>query len=199
MENILPRKYIEDYLNRDIKLINTIDKEKLEKIINLIEEVVRNKKTIFVAGNGGSAATGAHLVEDLQKLNLGKHPQAKKERVKVINLTDNIPLMTAWANDEGFQYIFSEPLKNLGEAGDLIILITGSGNSKNILEAARAAKELGIKSVGLLGFDGGQAKELVDEYLIIPDNCYAYIEDLHMVLIHLIANYLSDKLLVERG
>jgi len=193
------QQFINNYLNRDINLINAIDKEKLEKIIKLIEEAVRNKKTIFVAGNGGSAATGAHLVEDFQKLNLGKHPQAKKERVKAICLTDNIPLMTAWANDEGFEYIFSEPLKNLGEAGDLIILITGSGNSKNILEAAKVAKELNIKTVGLLGFDGGQAKDLVDEYLIVSDNGYAYVEDLHMILIHLIANYFSDKLLSERS
>lgn len=199
MNGITPKEYINSYFTRDIQLINAVDQEKLAKIINFIEEVVRNKKTIFVAGNGGSAATGAHLVEDFQKLNLGKHPQAKKERVKVICLTDNIPLMTAWANDEGFQYIFSEPLKNMGDAGDLIILITGSGNSVNILEAAKAAKELNIKTVALLGFDGGQAKDLVDEYLIVPDSCYAYVEDLHMILIHLIANYFSDKLLAERG
>jgi len=199
MDEIIPQKYIDDYLAKDVALINKLDRPKLETIINLIEATVRSKKTIYVAGNGGSAATGAHLVEDLQKLNLGKHPQSKKmSRVKVINLTDNIPLLTAWANDEGFQYVFSEPLKNMGDQGDLIILITGSGNSANILEAARVARELKIVSVGLLGFDGGQARELVDEFIIVPDNSYAYVEDLHMIIIHLIANYLSDKLMSER-
>ena len=109
-------------------------------------------------------------------------------------LTDNVSLLTAWANDVCYDCVFAEQLKAWADPGDLVIVITGSGNSRNILDAVEAARGLGARTFGLLGFDGGQAKNLVDDYVIVPVDSYGFVEDIHMVLDHMVTAYLRSAI-----
>jgi len=109
-------------------------------------------------------------------------------------LSDNIPVMTAWGNDEGFEYIFSEQLQVLWESWDVLVIITGSGNSKNILQVIATAKNIGIKTIGFLWFDGGKAKPMLDQSILVPSNKYWPIEDIHMILDHLITWYFQQQI-----
>ena len=118
-------------------------------------------------------------------------------RFRVTALTDNVPWITALANDLGYEYVFSEQLKNLLHKGDLVIAISGSGNSPSIIEGIRVAKSLGAKVLGILGFDGGKADEMVDASIIVRSESYGYIEDVHMVLDHLITAYFKTSLAKE--
>ncbi len=148
---------------------------------------------VFVVGNGGSAATASHMACDLCKTVLGKAPDGKK-RFRVIALTDNVPLLTAWGNDVGYETVFAEQLKNFAQARDLLVVITGSGNSPNIVEAVHAARALGLRTVGLLGFDGGDVRRVLDQAIIVESDNYGYIEDAHMILTHLVTAYFKQTL-----
>lgn len=110
-----------------------------------------------------------------------------------MSLTDNVPWMTALANDLGYEHIFSEQLKNLVQEGDLVIAITGSGNSRNIVEGVKAAKAMGAKVVGLLGFDGGEVQGMVDACVVVENMKYGYIEDIHLILNHLVVEYFQAR------
>lgn len=182
-----PQKYLVE-LNR---VLASVDKNKLVKLIEKIQSLIGTKKTLFVCGNGGSAATSSHMACDLGKTILGKNPQDNNERLRVISLNDCIPTMTAWGNDEGYEHIFSQQLRNLGTEGDSLLIITGSGNSPNILEAVKTAKDMGIETYGLLGFQGGKAKELLDDYLLVESENYGIVEDIHGTVNHLVTDYLK--------
>ena len=181
----------QNYFNELKKAMDLIDLEKLRRLIVKIQEIIGSNRTLFIAGNGGSAATSSHMACDLAKTILGKNPRKSNKRLRVISLNDSIPLMTAWCNDEGYQYLFSEQLRNLGTAGDLVIVLTGSGNSPNILEMAQTAKEMGIETFGLLGFNGGKAKEILDDFLVVESDNYGIIEDIHGIINHLITDFLK--------
>jgi len=147
-----------------------------------------------VIGNGGSAATASHMMNDLCKGTLGHKGDAPWPRLRVIALTDNVSLMTAWANDTDYNHIFSEPLKNLAERGDLLIAISASGNSPNILAAVEAAKQIGVNVIGLTGFGGGKLAKLAEISFVVPSDGYGPVEDVHMILDHIITGYLYEKL-----
>ncbi len=164
----------------------------VEKVIAALEEAYAQGRQVFIIGNGGSAATASHMACDLAKTVLGKSPHPQTRRFRVLALTDNVPLLTAWGNDVSYHTVFAEQLRNLANPGDLLISITGSGNSPNIVEAVRAAKELGLESIGLLGFDGGAVREMVDKAVIIRSDNYGYIEDMHMILTHLITHFFKQ-------
>ncbi len=166
----------------------------VEKVIGLLAEAYEQGKQVFVIGNGGSAATASHMACDLAKTTLGKSPELHRRRFRVLALTDNVPLITAWGNDVHYHTVFAEQLRNLANPGDLLIAITGSGNSPNIVEAVRAARELNLVSIGLLGFDGGSVRELLDEAIVIHSENYGYIEDMHMILTHLITHFFKGTM-----
>ncbi len=189
---IFSQWYIEN-LKTILDLMNHAD---IARVIETLEKAFLEGKKIFVAGNGGSAATASHMASDLQKTTLGKHPQTKNDifKFKTISLSDNIPVMTAWANDEGFDYIFSEQLKVLWESWDILVIITGSGNSQNILQVIDTAKNIGITTIGFLWFDGGKAKAILDQSILVPAHTYGPIEDIHMILDHLITNYFQQQI-----
>lgn len=190
-----PSKHVPDYFRRIRAAVNTLDHKKLIKLIIFIQSMIGEKsKTLFIAGNGGSAATASHMACDLGKTILGKKPRENNRRLRVICLNDNIPLMTAWGNDEGYEYIFSEQLRNLGTSQDALVIITGSGNSPNILQAIEAAKEIGMETFGILGFDGGKAKKILNDCLIVDSFDYGVVEDIHMITVHLITDWLKGNL-----
>jgi D-sedoheptulose 7-phosphate isomerase len=149
-------------------------------------------RQVFIIGNGGSAATASHMACDLAKTVLGARPQPHLKRFRVMALTDNVPLLTAWSNDESYDKIFSEQLRALAGPGDVLIAITGSGNSANIIEAVNVANDLEMTTIGLLGFDGGALKSLVHWHILVNSDNYGYVEDAHMTLTHIITSHFKQ-------
>ena len=173
---------INQYLNDLTKVIDAFPVQTLAEIIEVLQRAREEQRTIFICGNGGSWATAAHMVCDFGKNT--RMPGVK--RLKVVGLGDNIPSLTAYANDEGYDLVFVEPLTNLMNPQDVLIAISGSGNSPNVLRAVEAAKAFGGITIGLTGFQGGQLKGLVDCPLVIPSDSMEIIEDLHMIVDHLL-------------
>lgn len=183
----------QNYLLRLKKTMDSLDQSKIVDLIEKIRSLIGTDRTVFIAGNGGSASTGSHMACDLGKTILGKKPRENESRLRTICLNDSIPLMTAWGNDEGYEHIFSEQLRNIGKSGDLLIIITGSGNSANIVEVVKRAKEMNVETYGILGFDGGKVKDLLDDYLLVDSDDYGVVEDIHMILVHLITDWLKRR------
>ena len=183
------KSYI-DYLK---SILDNINEEEVNQCIQAIYNAYEQGKTIFVIGNGGSAANATHFAQDLAK---GVIPDQKAlKRIRALSLTDNVSYITAVANDDGYQNIFSSQLITFGKSGDLLIAISGSGNSPNIIEAVRTAKDIGIKSFGITGFDGGKLKQLADGTIHIRLNDMCTVESIHSVLFHYIIEKLRNELI----
>jgi D-sedoheptulose 7-phosphate isomerase len=150
---------------------------------------------VAVIGNGGSAATASHIACDLGKTILGhKAPRTIAQRFKVMAMTDNMPLVTAWANDENYDSVFAEQLRPWIGQGDIVIAISASGNSPNIIEGVRIARQLGAYTIGFLGFQGGKVADMVDLPIVVRSENYGYIEDLHMMFGHMVTAYIKKLL-----
>ncbi|MFH1386294.1 MAG: SIS domain-containing protein [bacterium] len=184
------KEYAKKYINELKKSLDSLPLDALEDIIALMKEAYRNGKRIYIAGNGGSAATASHFVCDLVK---GTGVRGKN-KFKAIGLTDNLPLITAWANDVSYDDVFSAQLAPLIEKGDLLIVFSGSGNSKNIIKAVEFANGAGAKTIALVGFDGGKVKDAATKTLIVPADNMERAEDIHLILEHLIHLYLVDEI-----
>ena len=181
--------FFEDYRARLNKLLDQVDINELEKVIDIMVKTFKSGNTLYVCGNGGSAATASHIQADFSFF----VRYFTKFRPKVRALTDNIPMITAVGNDTTFDDIFTEQLKGHFQKGDAIICISASGNSENVVRAAQYANEHGGRSIGFIGFTGGKLKEVCNcsLYTENPKGDYGPIEDLHMIYDHLIVNYLS--------
>ena len=152
-----------DYLSRVCHEIQRLDTADVEKVSDLIEQAYDSGRFVFIIGNGGSGANASHLCEDLAKCTLCDFENQK--RLKVLSLTDNTAGIMAWANDEGYDRIFVEQLKNLASPDDLLLAISGSGNSPNILRAVEWANRHGLTTVGFTGFSGGKLKSMAHHNL----------------------------------
>jgi len=153
------------------------------------------EKRIFVFGNGGSAALASHFACDLGK---GTIPHGTRtKRFRVLALTDNLPLITAWANDKSYDCVFAEQLRNFVAPGDITFAISGSGNSVNILRALELARDAGAFNIGLTGFRGGQMKRLCDVCIIIPSDNMQIVEDLHLSVAHAIFSVICQRLFTD--
>ncbi len=173
---------IAEYLADVKRLLDTLDTTKLESLIASLEGCWRDGRRVLLVGNGGSAATASHIVNDLQKCVYLETGRA----LKAMCLADCSPLVLAWANDEGYENVFAPQVQCWGEPGDLLIAISGSGNSPNVLKAVEEARERGVVSFGLSGFAGGRLGEIADECLVVPSDSMQRIEDVHMVVLHLV-------------
>mgnify|MGYP006432824539 CR=1 FL=1 len=173
-----------DYLK---EIFNQVDVAEIRRFVELILDVRERGSTIFFIGNGGSAATASHFANDL-----AFGTKEYKKPFKVMSITDNVPVLTALGNDYGYEDIFVRQLKVYGEKGDMLVGISASGNSQNLINTLEYASTIGIKTVSLTAFDGGKMREISDHNIHIPtDNKeYGPAEDLHMILDHLISNYL---------
>ncbi len=183
------KKFFTDYFSTLKTALDEIDVKKLEKSCELLKTAYKGGKTIFTIGNGGSASTASHMACDLAKTVRGHKGDSKWKGFKAICLADNMGLITAWANDAGYEKVFSGQLENLGSKGDILIAISSSGNSENILSCVKLAKELGIKTIGISGFKGGKLKNLVDVALVSSEEAYGPVEDIQLVINHAITNY----------
>ena len=178
--------YISGYTT---SLQNVLNRLPFADIVRTVEEILaagERGRTIFILGNGGSAATASHFACDLAKGT--QRPGTRPFRVMA--LTDNVPLITAWANDTAYDRIFAEQLRPLVQSGDLVIGISGSGNSPNVLEAMRLAREAGARTMGWTGFRGGRLRELVDQCVVVPSESMEQIEDVHLILEHAVCTTL---------
>ena len=179
---------IEDYKEKLVNEIRNLDTELINDFINLLVAKRDERKQIFIMGNGGSGATASHIAGDFNKgLSLFK-PEDK--RYRMVCLTDNIPALLSIANDVSYDDIFVEQIKNFLNDGDILICISGSGNSANVLKAAEYAKGRGNTIVGFTGFDGGKLKAMSDVSIYIPIDDMQITEDIHMMLGHLISSVL---------
>jgi D-sedoheptulose 7-phosphate isomerase len=170
------------YLNDLNGLLDGFDTEAFDRIVNSILDAYSDETAIFIMGNGGSASTASHFACDINKgccLDLDK-------KFKIICLNDNIPTLLAYANDLDYASVFVEPLRNFFRSGDLVIGISGSGDSENVLRAIRYASENGGKTVGLTGYSGGKLGQLVDIAYIAASDDMQKIEDVHMIIVHMI-------------
>jgi len=190
---------IKEFLSLTNNTIERIDQSSIEKAVRLIIETWRNDGNIFIAGNGGSASTATHFACDLNKWAC----EGAVKRIRATALVDNIPLVSALTNDNGFSEVYYEQLQNFFKAGDLFIAISvhgGSGKDKaglwsqNLLKAAKYAKDSGGKSMALLGFDGGVLKDMVDVSVLVPVNSTPQVEGIHLVLTHLICDEIRKRI-----
>lgn len=183
-------EFVSSYLNTVGKLLQDTPTERLEQISGMVLDAYKTGKQVFVVGNGGSASTASHLCCDLQKsvsLEGGK-------KFKVMSLTDNVALMTAWANDFKYEDIFAQQLNIWAQPGDLVIAISGSGNSPNVIKAVELGNELGAVTIGMSGFDGGKLAKVAQHSVVVPSNDMQHIEDAHMIFSHLIFRYVIEGL-----
>src|SRR6202165_4718040 len=169
-------------------MMQAISLSDLQAVLSILEEAYHNGHRIFVVGNGGSAATASHFALDLAKNTI--MPGAP--RLKAISLTDHVPLITAWSNDTAYEHIFAEQLANMIEPGDVVIGISTSGNSPNVINALRLAKGMRGYTVGLLGAKGGKIREMVDAYVLAPGQNIEQEEDAHMILAHVITRHMRE-------
>jgi D-sedoheptulose 7-phosphate isomerase len=173
-------------------VLGRLDTAVIAQIVEVLHEARLNGRTVFLMGNGGSAATASHWANDLSKG--ASRPGAS--RLRVIALTDNVPLITAWANDTEYANIFKEQLANLVRPGDVVIGISGSGNSENVIRAIEYGREVGALTIGLAGFDGGRLRGAAEVCLVAPCDSMERIEDVHLVVSHIVSTA-SGKLVEQ--
>jgi len=189
----MPADFIRDYLSQLDATLRALPHDRIAGIIDAVRDARDRDAQVFVVGNGGSAATASHFAVDLGK----GASMAGDRRFRVISLTDNVPWISALANDLSYADVFVEQLKNFARPGDLLLAFSGSGNSENVLRAVRYANEIGCRTIGLSGFAGGKLKDEAQECLVMQADHMGRIEDGHFVVQHLIVYYFMSLLHAE--
>lgn len=185
---------MDHYVGRLRAAVGGLPRDRMNELGETLLRAYRNNKQVFLLGNGGSSSTASHMAADLAKNTIG--PNMK--RFRIVSLNDNAAIMTALANDLGYENVFSEQLTNLVQAGDVLVVVSASGNSPNVLKAMRYASSRSATVVGLLGFDGGMAGKLADISLIVPSEHYGVVEDVHLIVNHILVDYFKIRLAETR-
>src|SRR5687767_983334 len=177
---------VQPFLQRVSQELGRIDPLQVRALADAIYDCYVRKHTVFVCGNGGSGSNASHFCEDLGKGTLRREDfdNDAKKRLRILSLTDNTPYILAWANDEGFDRVFVEQLKNLAQPGDLLIAISGSGNSPNVLRAVDWANNHGLTTFGCTGFSGGKLRGMVHHGLHVPIDDMGVVESIHLTAFH---------------
>jgi D-sedoheptulose 7-phosphate isomerase len=185
-----------DYLARCSAEFEKLDLQQVQKLSDDIFAAYETGRFVFICGNGGSGSNSSHFCEDLGKSTLRREDFTREgvKRLKVLSLTDNTPYILAWGNDEGFDRVFVEQLKNFASPGDLLIAISGSGNSPNILNAVEWANQHQVKSWGITGYDGGKLKRINQANLHVPLDDMGMVESIHLILFHWILNDIHGRI-----
>jgi D-sedoheptulose 7-phosphate isomerase len=181
------------YLEKLRAALDALPGDRLTRLGEMLYRAYRNERQVFTLGNGGSAATASHIAADLAKNTIGPNMR----RFRVLSLNDNTPMLTALANDVGYEKVFSEQLKSLVRMGDLLIVLSTSGNSPSVLSAMRCAREHSAEVAAILGFDGGEAAGLADLALVVRSDHCGVVEDVHLVINHIMVDYFKSKLMDE--
>jgi len=178
-----------DYIDRAQRAVKA---EEVSTAIDLLWRAYQRRRTVFVIGNGGSAATASHLAQDLWKGT--RRTLTQKRRYRVLSLTDSVPCLTALANDDGYEMVFEQQLRTYARAGDLLVAISGSGNSANVLRAVKWANRSGLTTLALTGFDGGMLRRAAHHCLHVPLNDMCTAESIHSVLLHYVVLELQQRI-----
>lgn len=181
---------IRSYYNREIETIKNLDVEEIGIAVSAIADAYEREANIYIFGNGGSAATASHFVGDFNK----GISEPLEKKFNMVCLNDNVPSVMAIANDISYEEIFAFQLKGRLKDTDLVMAISGSGNSENVIRAARYAKTVGAKVVGITGYDGGRLKEIADYHMHVNIDDMQITEDLHMTFDHMMYRVLTDVL-----
>ncbi|MGH7369205.1 MAG: D-sedoheptulose-7-phosphate isomerase [Candidatus Rokuibacteriota bacterium] len=182
---MLPIKQIAtEYLRECEKLLQQVDLAAVERVVQCLRTARDRGATIYVAGNGGSAATASHWVNDLGKAT----KRSGCAPMRVMSLSDNVSWLTALGNDEGYERVFAGQMENFARPGDVLVVISASGNSPNLVRAVELARERGVHTIGFLGFDGGAIRTMADDcvWLETERGTYELVESIHSVLCHLV-------------
>ena len=189
------REHLSDYCAGLMEALGSVSPERLEEFVQLLESAYHEERQLFLMGNGGSGSTASHFACDLNKgVSFGL-----PKRFRVICLNDNVPTLMAYANDVSYEDVFVEPLKNFLRPGDLVIAISGSGNSPNLLKAIAYANVQGAHTVGLSGFNGGKLAGVARTALTVHVNDMQKAEDVHFILFHIIMQILYARLRQPEG
>jgi D-sedoheptulose 7-phosphate isomerase len=184
------------FLDKVCEELRRMNPAEVRGLADAIFECYEHGRTVFICGNGGSGSNASHLCEDLGKGTLRREDfdNDAKKRLRVISLTDNTPYILAWGNDEGFDRVFLEQLKNLAHPRDLLIAISGSGNSPNVLRAVDWANKQGLKTFGCTGFKGGKLKELAQHNLHVDLDDMGIVESIHLTVFHWVIDNLYKRI-----
>jgi len=184
------------FLDRVGEELKKCDPTQVQALADAIYACYDKRATVYVIGNGGSGSNSSHFCEDLGKCTLRREDfdNDNKKRLRILSLTDNTPYILAWANDEGFDRVFSEQLKNLANPGDLLIAISGSGNSPNILRAVEWANRHGVTTFGCTGFSGGKLKAMANHCFHVPLDDMGIVESIHLTAFHWIVDNLHKRI-----
>ncbi len=195
--NLNPRQF----LARVGEELARVDPAEIASLADAVYACYRSDATIFIIGNGGSGSNASHFCEDLGKGTLRREDfeNDRKRRLRVLSLTDNTPYILAWGNDEGFDRVFVEQLKNLGRPGDLLIAISGSGNSPNVLRAVDWANRHGMTTFGCTGFSGGKLRALAQKNFHVPLDDMGIVESIHLTAFHWIIDDLYRRIGLGEG
>lgn len=181
--------YIHRYIEELKHTLADLPEDKIEQVVQILHEARMNNRLVFIMGNGGSASTASHFVCDL-----GKNTRVNgTPNFRVMGLTDNMALFSALANDEGYENAFAQQLASHVQPGDVVIGISCSGNSPNVLNAIQLANSFQAKTIGFTGFESGMLGGMVDVDLHVPSHLIEHVEDIHLVLEHLICKELREK------
>ena len=186
--NLVTTDYVRSYLAKLDALLKTVDPKQIARVGELLTAARAEGRQVFLVGNGGSAALASHMAVDLGK----GCSRNRDKRFRVLSLTDNVPWMTALSNDVSYDDVFVEQLKNYAEKGDLVIAISGSGNSKNILKAVQYANTVGCTTVGISGFAGGKLKDMVTDHVHVKADHMGLIEDVQLIVGHILVYGFMD-------
>lgn len=180
---------LKEYFEIEQQLLKTAALDRVDAVITRLERARAEGHRVFLFGNGGSGSTASHFACDLGKGTI----QPDHPRFKVLCLNDNMPTLTAYANDVGYDSVFAEPLVSLAERGDIAIGFSGSGNSPNVLRAMETASKRGLATVGFSGFAGGGLKDRVELHVNVPSDVMGHIEDMHLAMTHAICEMLKIR------
>jgi len=181
-----------EHIKRTVELLEKTDLEVVSALVDKLYEAYQDGTRVYICGNGGSAATASHFSEDLAKSTI--KDQSVQKRLRVSSLTDSVPFISALGNDWGYETIFREQLVTIAEEGDVLIAISGSGNSPNVVSAVQWAAENGLYTVGFSGFNGGKLKSMVDLSVHSPVLDMEIAENTHMVFVHLVVSGLRARI-----
>ena len=187
------KSWSKKYIKTLKKLLDQIDGSVVENAVGILHAAYEQGKRVYIIGNGGSASTATHMASDLSKTVMGKRKNSRIRGFKATALSDNPSLVTAWGNDTGFENIYSEQLNNLGEGGDVLVAISSSGNSQDIVKAVKVAKKLGIKTISISGYGGGKISKMSDVAFVTNHHEYGPVEDIQLIVNHILTFYFQEK------
>lgn len=182
-------EYLQNYMSKLQQTMDQLSQPLISDVIHVLQRARMRGSQVFIMGNGGSASTASHFVCDLAK-------NTRREGLphfRAIGLTDNMEIFSAYANDEGYESVFSQQLVNLIRPDDIVIAISASGNSKNVLNAVEEAKKYGVTTIGFTGFNGGRLGQIVDIQIHVDSDIIEHVEDIHLMLEHMIVLTIKDQ------